>query len=98
MNRLCGSRQFPILQGEERSICDDRPFYHNGIDGCINLGMDRLALHREAVEQDCDRSNLTGLCFLQATHYTSIYLIGNNAAEGENYVKYRKQLHELYSE
>jgi len=30
---LCGSTQFPILQGEERSICDDRPFYHDGIDG-----------------------------------------------------------------
>ena len=32
-NRLCGSRQFPTLQGEERSICDNQPFYNNSIVG-----------------------------------------------------------------
>ena len=32
-NRPCGSRKLQPLQGEEHSICDDRPFYHGTFDG-----------------------------------------------------------------
>jgi len=52
---------------------------------CINLGMDRLALHRAAVEQDCDRSDLSGLCFLEATHYiTTVGIKGLTQKNGEH--------------